>query len=208
MSNYQLNIAFDNAGLAAITQAGQSVTIVKQTSAGGKPVAWISFTPQQQNMITWTEQYAVYSSTTNLQSGAQIITSSTANAVGGSSYTINSAGYFNAGVSGATDANSYEIINQDPLLMVNGVEMVTAGLVQAAAVNGSSISAPMCATPILYNQSGMFTPIETIQVFTSYYSNNGMIISSVAGNALTVQYITNTTASIKYNDQTNTFIFA
>jgi hypothetical protein len=208
MSNYQLNIAFDNAGLAAITQAGQSVTIVKQTSAGGKPVAWISFQPQEQNIITWTEQYAVYSSTTNLQSGAQIVTSSTANAVGGSSYTINSSGYFNPGVSGATDANSYEIINQDPLLMVNGVEMVTAGLVQAAAVNSSSITAPMCATPILYNQSGMFTPIETIQVFTSYYSNNGMVISSVAGNALTVQYTTNTTASIKYNDQTNTFIFA
>jgi hypothetical protein len=208
MSNYQLNIAFDHAGLAAITQADQSVTIVKQTSAGGKPVAWISFKPQQQNIITWTEQYAVYCSTTNIQSGAQIVTSSTANAVGGSSYTINSSGDFNSGVSGATDANTYEIINQDPLLMVNGIEMVTAGLVQAATVGGSLITAPMCATPILYNQSGFFTPIETIQVFTSYYSNNGMVISNVAGNALTVQYTTNTTASIKYNDQTNTFIEA
>ena len=92
--------------------------------------------------------------------------------------------------------------------MVNGIEMVTAGLVQAAAVNGSSLAAPMCAVPILYNQSGAFTPIETIQVFTSFYANNGMVISSVAGNALTIQYTTNTTASIKYNDQTNTFILA
>ena len=208
MSNYQLNISFDNQGLQAITQAGQSVTIVKQTSTAGKPVAWISFQPQQANTITWTEQYAVYSSTTNIQSGAQIITSSTANAVGGSSYTVNSSGFFDPGVQGATSTNSYEIINQDPLLMVNGIEMVTAGLVQAAAVNGSSLAAPMCAVPILYNQSGAFTPIETIQVFTSFYANNGMVISSVAGNALTIQYTTNTTASIKYNDQTNTFILA
>jgi hypothetical protein len=42
MSNYQLNIAFDNAGLAAITQAGQSVTIVKRTrSEGETPTAAI-----------------------------------------------------------------------------------------------------------------------------------------------------------------------
>jgi hypothetical protein len=208
MSTYQLNIAFDNAGLAAITQADQKVTIVKQTSTGGKPVAWISFQPQQQNIITWTEQYAVYCSTTNLQAGAQIVTSSTSNANGGCSYTINSSGFFNPGASGATDTNSYEIINQDPLLMVNGVEMVTAGLVQAAAVNGSSITAPMCATTILYNQSGFFTPIETIQVFTSNYSNNGMVISSVSGNALTVQYTNNTTASIEYDDKNNEFILA
>ncbi|MFN9631271.1 MAG: hypothetical protein ACK59A_13735 [Cyanobacteriota bacterium] len=208
MPNYTLNISFDSKGLQAITQAGQVVTIVKLTSSTSKPVAWISFQPQQENQIIWTEQYAVYASTTNLQSGAKIITSATANAVGGSSYNINSAGYFDARVQGATDVNSYEIINGDQNLMVNGNEMVAAGLLQAATVNGFQLSAPMCASYILYNQSGIFTPIETIQVFTSSYSNNGMVISSVSGNALTVTYTTNTSANITYNDQSNTFINA
>ena len=86
--------------------------------------------------------------------------------------------------------------------------MVTGGLVQGASVNGSTVSAPMCAVGILYNQTALFTPIETVLVYTSSYSDNGIVISSVAGNALTVQYTTNTTASIAYNDQNNQFIMS
>jgi hypothetical protein len=207
MATYTLNIAFDTAGLNAINAAGQKVTIVKQTTVG-KPIAWISFVPQMSNTITWTEQYAVYSSTTNLQSGATIQTSSSATAVGGSQYILNTSGFFDPGIQGVTDPNTYEISNRDPALMVNGVEMVTAGLLQGATVNNVQVTAPMCAVGILYNQDGLFTPIETIQVFTSSYANNGMVISSVAGSALTVTYTTNTSASIKYNDQDNVFINA
>lgn len=83
--------------------------------------------------------------------------------------------------------------------------MVTGGLVQGASVNGSTVSAPMCAVGILYNQTAIFTPIETIQIYPSSYSDNGIVISSVAGNALTVAYTTNATASITYNDQNNQF---
>ena len=207
MSNYTLNISFDNKGLLSMTQTGQVVTIVKQTGVG-KPVAWISFTPQQKNTITWTEQYSVYASTTNLQAGATIVTSSTANAIGGSNYIVNKSGFFNPGISGATDPNTYEITNQDPALMVNGIEMITACLIQGATVNGTDVSAPMCAVGILYNQSGLFTPIETIQVFTSFYANNGMVISSVAGSALQVTYTTNTSAAITYNTDQNKFILS
>ncbi|MFM8277232.1 MAG: hypothetical protein ACKN89_09675 [Cyanobium sp.] len=208
MSNYTLKIAFDDNGLDALTQAGQKVTIVKQSPNGGKPIAWISFQPQQSNSVDWTEQYAVYTSTTNIQSGAIITTNSQTNAIGGSSYTIGDAGHFLPGVPGVTDINSYEITNSDPNLAVNGVKMVTAGLIQTASVNGSPISAPLCATAILYNQTGVFTPRETIMVFTSSYADNGIIIDSVAGSSLKVEYTTNQTASIKYNDQTNTFVFA
>jgi hypothetical protein len=93
-------------------------------------------------------------------------------------------------------------------MTINSIPMVTAGLMQGATVNGMSVTAPMCAVGILYNQSGLFTPIETIQVFTSSYSNNGMVISDVDGSALAVTYTTNTTASIKYNDQQNTFVLS
>jgi hypothetical protein len=207
MATYTLKITFDQAGLAALSQVGQKVTIVKQTTVG-KPIAWISFTPQLSNTITWTEQYSVYCSTSNLQAGATIQTSSTANAVGGSQYVVNSSGYFDPGIPNTTDPNTYEISNHDPALTVNGVEMITAGLLQGASVNGAPVTAPMCAVGILYNQDGLFTPIETIQVFTSSYSNNGMVISSVAGSALQVTYTTNSTANIQYNDQNNKFVFS
>jgi len=204
MPTYQLNIAFDQKGLAALAAAGQSVTIVKQSS-GGKSTAWISFTPQMQNTITWTEQYSVYSSTTNAQSGAVIVTSSVATAAGGSSYTLNNAGYFDPGVSGSVGATQYQVVNNDPNLVIGSTAMVTAGLAQVATVNGQAITSPICAAGILFNQTGLFTPIETVLVYTSSYSNNGIVISQVAGNALTVQYTTNQTASIAYNDQLNQF---
>lgn len=207
MPSYELDITFDQAGLSALSAAGQSVTIVKQSS-GGKPTAWITFTPQMTNVITWTEQYSVYSSTTNAQSGAVIITSSQATAIAGSSYTLNNAGYFNTGVAGAVGPTQYQVINNDPNLLISGTAMVTAGLVQGASVNGSTVLAPICAAGVLYNQTALFTPIETIQVYTSSYSNNGIVISQVAGNALTVQYTTNPKASITYNDQQNQFILS
>ncbi|MCJ8507385.1 hypothetical protein MUU53_05590 [Rhizobium lemnae] len=207
MPNYTLNIAFDQAGLQALSQAGQSVTIAKQ-SAGGLQTAWITFQPQLNNIVTWTEQYSVYASTTNAQAGAQIITSSQATAIGGSSYNLNTAGYFDPGVPNVVASTQYEINNGDPNLKINNVAMVTGGLVQGATVNGAALSAPICAVGILFNQQAIFTPIETIQIYTSSYSNNGIVISQVAGNALTVTYTTNSTASVAYNDQNNQFIMS
>jgi hypothetical protein len=209
MPTYELDISFDTAGLNALNATGQKVTIVKQSSGGGsKQTAWITFTPQLANSVSWTEQYSVYSSTTNAQAGAKIITSSEATAIGGSSYTLNTAGYFDPGVSGVVGPTQYQVINSDPNTVIGTTAMVTGGLVQGASVNGSTVSAPMCAVGILYNQTAIFTPIETILVYTSSYSNNGIVISAVAGNALTVTYTTNTTASITYNDQNNQFIMS
>jgi len=205
MPTYQLNIKFDVAGLEAMAAAGQSVTMVKQSS-GGKSMAWISFAPQMDNVITWTDQYSVYSSTINAQSGAVIVTTSIANAIGGSSYTLNRAGYFDPGIPNSVGTAQFQIVNNDPNLTIGGIPMVTAGLVQAATINGNSVSAPICAASVLFNQTALFTPFEMITVYTSSYSNNGIIISQVAGNALTVQYTTNQTASITYNDQQNQFI--
>ena len=124
MPNYELDITFDQAGLDALSASGQKVTIVKQSS-GGKPTAWITFKPQLANSVTWTEQYSVYSSTTNAQAGATIITSSEATAIGGSSYTLNTSGYFDNGVAGVVGPTQYQIINADPDLMINSVPMVS-----------------------------------------------------------------------------------
>ena len=207
MSSYELNIEIDQKGLDAINAAGQVVTIVKQSS-GGQYTAWLNFKPQQSNLVSWTSDFSVYSSTTNAQAGAVIQTSSVASAVGGSSYTLNTSGYFDPGVPGKVGPTQYQIVNADNNLEIGGVAMVTGGLLPGAQVNGGAVTSPINAVGILFNHTATFTPIETIMVFTSSYSNNGIVISQVSGSALTVEYTTNPSASITYNDQTNQFIIA
>ena len=131
MPSYELDITFDNAGLTALAAAGQKVTIVKQSS-GGKPTAWITFTPQAQNTVTWTEQYSVYSSTINAQSGAVIVTSSQTSAIAGSSYSLNTSGFFDPGIPGVVGPTQYQVVNNDPNLVIGTTAMVTSGLLQGA----------------------------------------------------------------------------
>lgn len=207
MPTYTLGLQFEDKGLKALSQTGQKVTIIKQKPGGAaNSTAWITFTPQEENIITWKEKYSVFASTTNIQSGAVITTTSHTNAVGGSEYVFNNSGFFNPGIPGRTLLTNYQIQNRDPNLKVQNTAMVTAGLLQGASINGNRVESPMCATAIMYNQLATFTPIEKIQIFTSSYSNNGIVISSVVGSALTVDYTTNLEAHVQYNDQSNSFV--
>ena len=46
-------------------------------SAIGTPnIAWLSISPLEGNQITWTENYAIYASTTQVQGGASIFQTS------------------------------------------------------------------------------------------------------------------------------------
>ncbi len=202
MPTYELDIAVDDTGLTQIAAAGQQVTIVKQVP-GGELVAWILFTPLESNSITWTETYSVYASATNIEDGATIVTESTAPAAGGSTYSFES-GQFAAEVPGISDSD-YAVVDNDADIVINGVEMITSGLYQGAVVNGNSSSSPLNAVPVLYNETATFTPIETIQIFLSSYDNNGMVISEVASDALTVTYTTDLVQQIYFDDATNTF---
>ena len=204
MTSYELTINFDSAGLTALSAAGQLVTIVKSVSTG-TPVAWIAFEPEELNTITWTEEYSVYASTSNIVNGAQIMTSSTSPAVGGQTYSF-VAGQFGVGEPGLP-TTEYGVTNSDSAFLINGVQMITSGLYQGAVVNGETTASPLNATPILFNENATFTPVEKIQVFASSYQNNGLVISSVSGTALLVDLTTNPSQTIKYNDGTNQFSF-
>lgn len=203
MPTYTLNIQIDDAGLQAITQSGQKVTIVKSVPRGGESVAWILFPPLEMNMITWTEEYSVYASTTNIQAGATIETQSLKCAAGGNMYPFENSQFKN----GIRDLEptQYGVQNLDPDIRTGPVAMITSGLYQGAMVNGEESVSPLNAIGVLYNENAIFTPIETIQVYLSLYQHNGQIISEVSSNALTVQFTNQTTQTIHFNDRTNTF---
>jgi hypothetical protein len=202
VSTYELTIQFDSQGLKTINAADQLVTMVKSVG-NGRPVAWVAFHPMQTNVVTWTEAYSVYSSTSQIQDGAKIFTQSTQPAVGGNTYTL-AAGQFDNGKPGLPAAN-YGVSNQDPNFQIDGVQMITSGLYQGAVVNGQSTASPLNAVAVPYLETGQFTPIEKVQVFASSYQNNGLVISAVSSLALTVDFTGQLTQTIHYNDATNQF---
>lgn len=204
MTTYGLNINIDSAGLTNIYNAGQSVTLVKSvgsTTSSSSTVAWVSFQPYLGNVVSWTQNYLVYGTLLALQSGAQIVmTSATQNPVqAGFTYTFKQ-GQFSGASGGA--AGSFNVNNQQG----NGINF---GLAQTASVNGTNVLAPLNAVPVNMNQTASFTPIETVSIFLSSYSNNGVVISSVAGNALSVQLTSaSPVATIGFNNTNNTFYLA
>jgi hypothetical protein len=201
---YQINIDIDDAGLQKIYQAGQKVTLVKSVisnpvESGNLPIAWLAFQPLESNNVSWIENYYMYASTTVLQSGATIqMTSQTGAPVQtGWLYTFAS-GMFTGAQGGGAD--TFNLSNQ----MSN--YNYGFGLAQYATVNNTQTFAPLNAMPVLYNEDATFTPIETVSIFLSSYDNNGVVISQVASNALTVQLTSqNPVANVGFNDSNNTF---
>ncbi len=201
MTTYSLNINIDPAGLSAIFSANQLVTLVKSvgsTPSAAGSVAWVSFHPFENNIVSWNENYLIYGTTTSLQSGAQIVmTSQTATPVQtGFTYTFEQ-GQFTGGPGG--QSGSFNVVNN----LMNGINF---GLAQTAIVNGLSTLAPLNAVPVNIDETASFTPIETVSIFLSSFENNGVVISQVAGNALAVELTSaSPSASIGFKDATNTF---
>lgn len=198
MPTYKLTIQIDNTGLNTLNAASQLVTIVKETNPTTMPVAWLAFHPEENNVITWTESYSVYASRTQIQAGAHIITSSVQSAAGGNTYRFSS-GHFTTGTPGLLPSQ-YAIFNND-----TNFQLLTGGLMQQAGGTIGQVTSPLNATVIPFNNTGTYTPIETIRVFADAQSNNGLVISNVQGDALTVEFTTNVSQTIHYNNATNSF---
>jgi len=200
--NYTININIDDQGLTQIYQANQFVTLVKSVSASAaaeNTVIWLSFQPIETNTISWVENYFIYATTTEMQSGAVIrMTSQTQEPVQvGWTYTFKE-GMFN-GASGGTQG-AYTANNQ---MSSNNYNM---GLAQEASINNVTVLAPLNAVPILSNEMVSFTPQENISIFLSSFQNNGTVISQVVGSVLPVTLTSaQPTANVGFKDDTNSF---
>lgn len=199
--NYEINISIDSQGLKQIYGAGQSVTLVKSivsNPASANTIAWLSFAPLQENQITWMVDYYIYGTTTVLQSGATITMTSQTDTPVQAGWTYSFAQGMFTGASGA--GTSFNVANNTSGGNFN------FGLAQQAMINNVKTIAPLNAAAVLYNQTGSFTPQEIVSIFLSSYSNNGTVITSVAGNALAVTLSSAApAANIGFNNSTNTF---
>ncbi|NLR74227.1 hypothetical protein [Leeia aquatica] len=64
MPSYTLNIDFSAADLGTLLSAGEHVVITKIVNgSAGASVAWLTFSPQAQNTVNWSEDYTLYATT-------------------------------------------------------------------------------------------------------------------------------------------------
>jgi hypothetical protein len=200
---FQLNIQIDSAGVTQIHENAQYITVVKNVVAdplatGNLQVAWLAISPFKTNQITWEQNYYMYATTTQLQAGARISLTSTSDAALqlGPIYEFYT-GTFHTSTQGAP--TTYNLLN-------SGGQSLTFGLAQEATVNGTTVMSPLNATRVGNAQNATFTPIETVSIYLSSFSNNGVVISQVAGSALVVQLTSQKpVANIGFNNKSNSF---
>ena len=183
---YQLNIDFSQADLATVLAAQELVTITKQTGGGSGPsVAWVAFSPLQANSVTWQDQYTMYASRTALQGGATINMMSQATALETKSLPFGNTGSFgNPDPAVTLPSDSYGLENQ-----YGTTPYLVFGLAQEANISGTAFPAsPINATIVPANQSAVFQPLDIVQVFVQANVDNGMVLSQVAGQALTLTF--------------------
>ena len=207
MTTYTLNFTMDDTGLVNID--GMRVTLAKRVTSslvnGNAATAWISFLPCETVQVSWQEDYYIYASQTEIEDGATVIMQSDTPAavVGDQLYTYQPSGVFTnqpETTGGAFVTLNSRNFDQSP-------NVWTMGLAQAASVNGGkSMLSPLNAMTVPYNIRASFTPIEEVSIWLSRYDNNGVVISQLGSDALTVALTSQSpSANISFNSSNNSF---
>lgn len=148
------------------------------------------------NQVTWTEACSVYATETWLQPGATITQIANAPAQPGWVY------LFNEGGLEGQPANLGEVFK-----VVNNLEGPFAfGLAQQVTVSGNPMLAPLNAVTVPFNEAVNLTPTEIVSICLAPLTSNGVVLSQVPSNALTVNLGGQApTAVIGFDDATGTF---
>ncbi len=200
MAAYNLTIQLSNEDVHTINAAQQKIVIVKQVGgSSGSPVAWVTFSPFENNLVSWEEKYGVYASTTQVQAGATIQKTSAVNPAKPELFYPFETGSFGF-PTGNAGRNNYGVENEYS-------QQFTFGMAQSVTANGSKYdAAPLNAVPVLSNEQATFTPIEIVSVFLHAQFNNGVIISNITSKALDVDLTSEPSVTIHYSSSQGEFI--
>lgn len=203
MTSYSLTLKFTQADANAINAAGQKVVLVKSVTGGGSETAWVTFSPFQNNVVTWSEQYGIYASTSAVQAGATIVQSSSVDlAQTGVEYPFQ-----NNTFQSATTPTGWTVSPTAYATENDNGGNYTFGLQQAASLNGAPVNpSPLNAVTVLNGQHAIFQPHETITVFLQSQVDNGAVISNVSSKTTTIDLTTDTSQTATYNSTTGTFV--
>lgn len=207
---YSLNFTMNPDAVGAINDAGQLVTIVKHVDSANKSagdVAWLTFQAAQSIQLSWQESYYLYATNQSLEAGATIKQSAqtTNPALSGYQYVFNAANLFVNPAPGFAQG-SFNVNDQA------GRNDWKFGLAQLANISTNprlTKPVPLNAVKVLNNEIVTFVPRAKVSVFLQSYDDNGIVISQVKSNALTVELLsTEASASIGFSDADNAFFRA
>lgn len=185
MSNYKLIVKFTKDALNAIYTSGERLAITKEVAGNkGKSVTWVSTLPFEVNTIEWEEEYLLYSSRQETQSGAYISKLSEEQAVSGVLYQFENAVFQNAKAADCVGKNEYGVRNE-----MNMYPYLSFGLAQPVRVNDElQMGNPINAVTLPFNHAAVMAPRERLKVFLAADVDNGVVITREFSNAIDVEY--------------------
>lgn len=209
MPTYTLDLSIAANDLETIEGAGENIVVAKpvNTAAGTPNVAWLGITPLENNVITWTEDYAMYASTTQIQGGASIVQTSATPypAEDGVCYELDTAGVFKGPTTGPQPVpkGSYSSLNDYTVL-----PSLTFGLTQSATTtSGNFTLSPLNAQPVPSHQQVIFTPLTIVWVWLQSTITSGVVITSVFSNVAVATFGGSvTTVSLTYDASRGQFV--
>ncbi|HBJ77639.1 MULTISPECIES: hypothetical protein [Fusobacterium] len=208
-SEYKLNLRISKEDLELINGAGKRVVLVKENGEGSfssgsefiDDVAWVTFQLWELNNVTWQEEYYVYASDVEKQSGAVIEKASYEEAEPKTKLYTFDKGYFSASqFNGEAHPTAYFI--------KNGYDKPeTFGLAQTVKVGKQVYEAnPINAMTVFNNEQAYFIPIEKVKVFLAARAENGKVISIAQSQALLVDFTEKSERTITYDRSTSKFV--
>jgi hypothetical protein len=190
MPTYTLDLSISAQDLETMEGAGENIVVAKPV---GNPsstpnVAWLSIKPLEGNQIVWTEEYAMYASTTQIQSGASIFQTSTTPypAEDGVCYMFDASGTFPGQATGPQPVagGSYSVLND-----YTAQPSMTFGLTQSATTtSGNYHLSPLNAQAVPSLQQVVFTPFTTVWVWLEAQINSGVVITEVISKVAIVTF--------------------
>lgn len=201
MPKYQLNITFEQEDLPTVLDAKEKVTIVKQTNSDSK-VAWVTFSPFLHNNVKWEDNYSLYCSNSEIQSGAVITKLSDISASSGLTYNFNKGVFADPYPDNTLPPNSYGLKNS-----MAEYKSLVFGLAQDIVVNNQAVpNHPISATEVPYSHTTSFTPYEIVEVYLEANISSSMVVTTTRSKAIVVKFggeISEIT--LKYNRTTGEF---
>ncbi len=202
MPNYKLNIAFREADLNVIYEAGEKVVIVKHTAGDSDTqVAWVSFAPFINNTITWSTNFALYASTSEIQNGAEITKLSDKAASTQVMYNFMRGTFQCPEPAPMLSLNAYALKN-----LQENINVLTFGLAQDVVINGNAqASRPINAILVPKGHSATMTPIEKLDIFLHNEIEGSTVISHINSIVLPITYTEEREHTVEYNGDIGQF---
>ncbi|GAB5522477.1 MAG: hypothetical protein Roseis2KO_03490 [Roseivirga sp.] len=180
MTTFSTKVTLKESDVKTLKSQGYSLyafKAVEASSGGGAPTVWFRLNPENlatSNMITWTEEFQGYNSTTQIGPNVTIVSSNTIPTQLGNLITINDAGTLSDSKNGVQ--GSVAFLNKNAMQYTVGINQV---------VGGESRS--LCAFPILGSgASRVITPKSKIALIfsTERIMTSTVITRAMSGGAL------------------------